>query len=266
VLLVNVVQGRRFDPADAALGYTPVVIDRELARHWFGTADPLGQELPFGGGSLPRRVVGVLDDFRKHGEFSTPSNFMLVRRDVEDQLDLTLTTFLVRAQPGTTAEFERRVAERLRPLAPGIEVAVQPLERMRDKVLLAWIAPLIAAGVVASFLLLMVALGLIGVLWQNVTQRTREIGLRRAAGAAEGQIHRQIVLEVLLVTSISLALGTVTVLQLPLFDRIQVVPPEVFAMSLVLSIVLMLVMTAACALYPSWMATRVPPAAALHWE
>jgi putative ABC transport system permease protein len=266
VLRVNIVHGRWFEPADAALGYTPVVIDRDLARDRFGDADPLGQELTFGNGPLPRRVVGVLDDFRKHGEFSSPTNFMWVRRDVEDAHELTLTSFLVRTQPGTTAEFERRVSERMRSLVPGIDLEVQPLARMRDNTLKVWIAPLIAAGIVAAFLLLMVALGLIGVLWQNVTQRTREIGLRRAAGAAEGQIHRQIVLEVLLLTSISLALGTVTVLQLPLFDQIQAVPPGVFAMSLVLSIVLMLVMTGACALYPSWMATRVPPAAALHWE
>ena len=43
--------------------------------------------------------------------------------------------------------------------------------------------PLIAVGLVAGFLMLMVALGLLGVLWQNVTQRTREMGLRRAKGA-----------------------------------------------------------------------------------
>ena len=36
---------------------------------------------------------------------------------------------------------------------------------------------------VAVFLLLMVVLGLTGVMWQNVTRRTREIGLRRATGA-----------------------------------------------------------------------------------
>ena len=38
----------------------------------------------------------------------------------------------------------------------------------------------------------MVALGLSGVVWQNVTQRTAEIGLRRAKGARIGDIHRQI--------------------------------------------------------------------------
>jgi putative ABC transport system permease protein len=44
--------------------------------------------------------------------------------------------------------------------------------------------PLIVVSVIAAFLLLMVAFGLFGVLWQNTTQRIPEIGLRRAVGAS----------------------------------------------------------------------------------
>ena len=47
---------------------------------------------------------------------------------------------------------------------------------------------IVALVVVAAFLLIMVALGLTGVLWLNVTQRTREIGLRRAKGAGRNTV------------------------------------------------------------------------------
>ena len=66
---------------------------------------------------------------------------------------------------------------------------------------------MLAVGVVAGFLMLMVALGLTGVLWQNVTQRTREIGLRRAKGATARRIHRQILGELLVMTTLALAAG-----------------------------------------------------------
>ena len=58
------------------------------------------------------------------------------------------------------------------------------------------LVPLALGATIAGFLMLMVALGLIGVLWQNVTRRTREIGLRRAAGASHGDIRRQVIMEV----------------------------------------------------------------------
>ena len=66
---------------------------------------------------------------------------------------------------------------------------------------------MIAAGIVAVFLLLMVVLGLTGVLWQNVTQRTPEIGLRRAMGAPPGRHPRQILGELLVITTMAVSWG-----------------------------------------------------------
>ena len=70
-----------------------------------------------------------------------------------------------------------------------------------------FLTPLIVAGTLAFFLLLMVGLGLIGVLWQNLLQRTREIGLRRAAGASRAAVHRQVLLEQLVLTSLGVLIG-----------------------------------------------------------
>ena len=70
-------------------------------------------------------------------------------------------------------------------IAPNWSFEVQPLYESRDSNFKRRLLPIIVVGVVAIFLLIMVALGLTGVLWQNVTQRTKEIGLRRAKGAYE---------------------------------------------------------------------------------
>ena len=85
----------------------------------------------------------------------------------------------------------------------------------RDK-LVSYTRPLVAVGIVAGFLLLMVALGLTGVVWQNVTQRIREIGLRRAKGARIENIHRQILGELVVMTSLALLVGVLLVAQVPL--------------------------------------------------
>ena len=137
---------------------------------------------------------------------------------------------------------------------------------MRDSNHRARLAPVQAFSLVAGFLLLMVALGLTGVLWQSVTQRTREIGLRRAKGASAGRIHTQILGEILVMTSLALVLGVAVVVQFPLLDLLGFVRPGVFASSLAISIVALYGVTVACGFYPSRIATRIAPADALRYD
>jgi putative ABC transport system permease protein len=128
------------------------------------------------------------------------------------------------------------------------------------------IAPLAAVGLVAGFLMLMVALGLLGVLWQTVTQRTREIGLRRAKGAARVDVQRQILGEIAVMTTLALAAGLLVAIQFPLLDIIYFVEPHVYALGLVISVAAIYLLTLTCAWYPSRMATRIEPAEALRYE
>jgi len=105
------------------------------------------------------------------------------------------------------------------------------------------------------------------VLWQNLLQRTREIGLRRAVGASRAEVHRQIILEQLLLTTLGVLLGTIVVVQLPVLDVFgSALRPEVFVSGLVLAMVSMYLLATVCALYPSAMASRVQPAEALRYE
>ena len=121
-------------------------------------------------------------------------------------------------------------------------------------------------GIVAGFLLLMVTLGLIGVVWQNVARRTRELGLRRAMGATRLGICRQILGELVVITTMALLLGTVLVVQLPLFDAFDGVPRSTILGGLLLSVLTILGIGLAAGLYPSWLTTRLHPAEALHHD
>ena len=126
--------------------------------------------------------------------------------------------------------------------------------------------PIAAFGLIAGFLMLMVALGLIGVLWQSVTQRTKEIGLRRAKGATANRIYKQILGELLIVTTFGLLIGTLVVIQFPLLDFLGFATKQVYVYSLLLSLVVIYALTIICGLYPSRLATKVQPAEALHYE
>ncbi|HKX30113.1 MAG TPA: FtsX-like permease family protein, partial [Blastocatellia bacterium] len=141
-----------------------------------------------------------------------------------------------------------------------------PLTELRESLLQQTWIPMAAACVVAIFLMIMVALGLTGVLWQNVTQRTQEIGLRRAHGATVSRIYQQVLGELLIITSFSLLAGVAVIVQFPLLDLVGGTSGQVYGWSILISLVIIYLLTIACGLYPSWLATRVQPATALHYE
>lgn len=268
VLKLELVAGRWFEEADEARAWTPTVIDQDLARAAYGDENPIGRQ--FGGGGRgsekPNRIVGVVREFRKGGEFSAQGNFMFQFLSLEKPSFFKPQVLLVRVRPGTPAAFEEDLTRLLQGVAPEWSFQVQPLTQARESTFRLFLTPLVAGGIVAFFLLLMVGLGLIGVLWQNLLQRTRELGLRRAAGASRSAVHRQVLWEQAILTSLGVLLGVVVVIQIPILDLIGFIRPEVFAAGLGVSMAAIYLLAVLCALYPSVMASRLHPAEALRYE
>ena len=129
------------------------------------------------------------------------------------------------------------------------------------------LAPLMVLSVIAAFLLLMVAFGLFGVLWQNTTQRIPEIGLRRALGASAGGIYRQIIAEQLLLSSVAMLAGLALLVQLPLTGALgESLGWPVFAGAAGVSMAVVYLLSLLCSVYPGWRASRMTPTEALHYE
>ncbi len=277
VLKLQIVRGRWFDKTDDGLAWDPVVINERLAHDLFGDEDPLGKDISSKGASgtggtadlaptsqqRQKRVVGVIVDYRKDGEFSAPETYLFTRTVPGQDRSWD---FLIRIQPGIRPDFEETLVKRLHALNPSWSFEIDPLEKTRAARLGWQIAPMAAAAIVVSFLIVMVALGLVGVVWQNVSQRTREIGLRRACGAPAGSIHLQVLGELLVISSVGLGLATLLVIQIPLLDLVGFLTTEVYIYSLIVSLALIYGLTLACGIYPSRLATRVQPVEALRWE
>jgi putative ABC transport system permease protein len=275
VLGLQIVSGRWFGKEDDGASYKPVVINRKLARDLFGDEDPIGKDLSDSGDkeNVERRVVGLIEDFRKNGEFAELSGYVIYRNDLtfkpeapEGQRGEPLRSLLIKVRPGATAALEEKLLARLQTEARDWSFSIKPLVEMRASVFQEYLVPIAAFGLVAGFLLIMVGLGLTGVLWLNVTQRTKEIGLRRAKGATRRRIYKQILGELFIVTTIGLLVGTLVVVQFPLLDLLGFASPEVYTASIFISLGLIYLLTTVCGLYPSLLATRIHPAEALHYE
>ena len=272
VVGLNVVAGRWFSKVDDTATNEPIVINRRLARELYGDGDPLNRVITTGNPRAPqsRVVVGVVDEFRQQGELRSPGNYAFHRLPSGQRVGAPLPTVLtVRVKPGTTAEFEETIVRTLQGVAPGWKFTPYDLSTKRSDALLRFLIPFGGLAIVAVFLLLMVALGLMGVVWQNVTRRFQEFGLRRANGATAGAVRGQVLAELAILTSLAVVVGVALVLQLPVLSIIDpdIRPPAaVFATSIVTSVAVIYLLTLLCGWYPSRLATQIHPAEALHYE
>ena len=266
VLGIHLLAGRWFEAADEALAWRPAVLTVSAARDLFHTEDVLGKKLPVAKDEPETRVVGIIQDFRKAGELAPPDNFIFGRIRAGDPNSMPPESILLKVAPDADAGVEKAILDRFRAIAPAWSFGLRSLDEMRANRFQERLVPLLVGAIIGGFLLLMVALGLVGVLWQNVTTRTREIGLRRAAGASGAAVRRQILLEVFVNTTIGLFVATILLAQVPLLGLVPYLTPGVYAAGLVVSLGLMYLLTFLCGYYPSWMATRVQPAEALRTE
>ncbi len=275
VLRMRLLHGRWIEATDGALSYEPVVLSRSLARDLFGTEDPIGRDMPvFNEEGEPvdpkeeaeiRRVVGVMDDYRRRGMLEETAYTMFIAVDF-DGGERFPQELLIRVRPGTTAAFEEKLVRTLRSAAPQWSYDTTRIESRRRTMQMSMIGPLLLAAIVAAFLIATVGLGLVGVLWLGVTRRTSELGLRRAMGASAPSVRRQILGELWALTAVAVAAGAAIFLQLPLLGVDFGAGWWVFLGGATSAALVMYAFVTVCGLYPAWLASRVQPAAALQHE
>ena len=289
---LRLLAGRWFQPEDEASAWTPAVIDRELSRALFGNEDPLGRaigdspviRLENGYNPPPPdrvRVVGVVESCFYYGSYREEHlrfdvvlpGFVFLRLSGGWLSDPSQSwiVFLVEASPGSGPALGERLQSKVRDLLPAgqsVGFDFKSLARIREDSRRTRHTTVPFIAVISGLMMLMVALGLTGIMWQNVRRRTREIGIRRAVGAPAGRIYGQFLGELAVLVTAAIVLGCVPLLQLGLLDMVlgsrvpgTVAAAGVGATALVLYLGVML-----CGLYPSWLAARVKPAEALHHD
>jgi putative ABC transport system permease protein len=263
-------RGRGFSAEDDGSATSPVVLNRRMAAALFPGLDPIGKTFLDGSRDTKDRrtmkVVGVVEDFRNKGEFMPEVN-MLIERFVPGKNEHGGRTILLRMVPGTPRGAEVALAQKLNQVRNDWTYEIAPLAEMRKVQMRSRLAPMILMSVVAGFLLLMVAFGLFGVLWQNTTRRIPEIGLRRALGASAAQIYRQIIAEQMLLSSAAMVVALVLLVQLPVTGALgESLNWRVFGGATALSMGVIYLISLLCSLYPGWRASRLSPTEALHYE
>jgi putative ABC transport system permease protein len=273
VLGLHLVEGRWFSPLDDGAPAIPVVLNRRMAEAMFPGKPALGQQFDDTDreAKVFYKVVGVVDEYREGGELMTPENFTFVRFVSDPSSPGTnprgADTLLLKLRPGTTRSFESKLSRQLKLIRNDWSFQIAPVSDTRKSTMKVQVTPLLILGVIGAFMLVMVAFGLFGTLWQNTTQRIPEIGLRRAIGARSSDIYGQIVAEQLLLSSVAIVLGLGLLVQLPLTGALgESLNWTVFIAAAGLSMFVIYLLSLLCSLYPGWRASRLSPTEALHYE
>jgi predicted permease len=254
--------GRTFTDADAASARNVTIINDAFARRFWPHVSPIGQRVRLAGSDT--EIIGVVPD-GKYRSFSEAQRFYAyfpVGRRYDPDLWLH-----VRAR-GDAAAAAAAVRAVLRELDPDVApISVEPMDRLMESTLF---LQHLGARVVGGFglaALLLAAVGLFGVLSFTVGQRTREIGVRMALGAAPRDAALLVVRQGLMLVLAGIVVGLV--LAVPASRAMRVLLENLSPHDPVtMAAVVMVFVTAGlgAAYWPARRATRIDPAAALRAE
>ncbi len=267
VLNINISQGRWFNAGDDVDKSEPVILNQLAVEKFAFEDNPIGKVLiqrTRSGTIYEHRIVGVVDHFKLGGEFSHEIPLVFLYKNLNSS-EIPLN-FMVKVKPGTDAEVEALVQKRLQTVAKDRTITIKRLENLRKSSFKFEYSVFISAIFISGSLMLMVGLGLLGVLWLNVSKRTKEIGLRRAKGANRMHIYKQIIGELIVVTTFGVFIGFLFALQFPLMNFVSFLTLKTYLLAIFFSIVVIYSLTYICALYPGRIAVQINPAEALHTE
>jgi len=279
----DLVDGRWFTSTESYRARNVAVIDSAMALDVFEGRDPIGQDFLIsspgfgiaGASDAPFRVVGV---------YRPPANLFsglathyvfIPFPTAHKDLDIwdRLIGFAVRPNPGVTLEealdaVETRMRE-LRGLSPGQESNFALITQ--DQVLELWnqlTGVLFTVMVALSSVGLMVGgVGVIGIMMISVTERTREIGLRKSMGARRRDILWQFLVEASTLTLLGGALGLVLGGSIVFgLNRWSPVPAEAPIWAIVAALVVSALTGIGFGLYPAARGARLDPVEALRYE
>lgn len=265
-------RGRGFEESDRADAAKVVVVSESLVRRVWGDEDPVGKRIAFGGPESPlRTVVGVAEDVRHtglddRGGLAVYLPYSQVMHEVGRSAD-NFMTLAVRTDgdPATLAATVRAAIHRID--------ATQPIARIAtmEDLVSASASPrsfaLLVFSAFAAVALTLAAAGIGGMLAGTVAERTREIGIRSALGAAPASIVLLIMRQAGGLAALGMAIGLAAALILSRFlDALlyEVQPADPLVLAGVTA-VLASVALAACVV-PARQALAIDPLEAVRRE
>lgn len=264
----HLLRGRPLTQQDDATRPKVTVINKAFADKYFPGEDPIGKK--YGNGDLApdsmKEIVGVVDNIREsaldeeiwpaeykaHNQNGDSFFALIVRTSGDDKSILPVITAAVhQVDPGIGTTDEQTMQQRIN--------SSQTAYLHRSA---AWLV-----GSFAALALLLGVIGLYGVIAYSVSQRTREIGVRIALGAARGSVYQLILKEAGRLTVIGIVAGILCSITASIFIRKLLFGTHSWDVTTLAAVSILLGLAALLASYiPARRAASINPVEALRAE
>ena len=213
-----ILRGRYFDSADMEMRSKVCLITKELSDRIFGLENPVGRSIRMG--ELTFTVIGVFRErVETFGLSDIQENSVIIPFSLMKYytgVDVLRSLDAQAAGPEVVPLVERQVGQLLKSRHPsGAEYKVQTLAAILGAARNISLALTIVLIVIAFIALLISGIGIMNIMLVTVTERTREIGIRKAIGAAHREILYQFLIEAFLISGGGAVLGILIGLAIP---------------------------------------------------
>jgi putative ABC transport system permease protein len=270
----NLAEGAQFDSSDMEKEANVAVIGETVRRKLFGIANPLGQVIRIK--NLPFRVIGLLAAKGSSGFGQDQDDVILVPLTTAQRkiVGITWLSWIFvnatsrSASVGVEADINNLLRDR-HAIQPGNkdDFSVLSMDEFANTLKQVTSVLTLLLGAVASVALLVGGIGIMNIMLVSVTERTREIGIRIAIGATEGDVQLQFLIEAVLLSLIGgiagIAIGELASWSIDLALNWE------FSLSIpvvAVAVVFSTVIGIAFGYYPARRASRLNPIEALRYE
>ncbi len=266
----SLISGRFINSNDDEKRLRVVVVGVDVADELYGTRDVVGEKLSANGISFT--IIGVLDE-QGDSMFGSQDEIAIIPFSIGTRIlgDTRITSVYISAADSDSVDTAMTSLENYMlaqtPDKDDTGYNIFSQSSILDTLSTATQTLTLMLGGIAGISLLVGGIGIMNIMLVSVTERTREIGIRKAIGATRGNILTQFLIESIVVSGVGGIIGVLLArVGTNLIGNLMDMPIDISPQIVLIAVVFSIGVGVLFGMYPAWKASKLNPIEALRYE